>query len=79
MVPVAIPSSLEMDTTKELNRLCELYLSRIMAYRESATLEETNADQIGYLKVLIDCFSSDIANLGYPTISTGTSTIATTR
>jgi hypothetical protein len=36
-----------------------------MAYRESATLEEPNADQIGYLKALVNCFYSDIANLGY--------------
>jgi hypothetical protein len=54
-----------MDTTKELDRLCELYISMVRAYRESATLEETKAYHIAYLTGMIECLSSDMEDLGY--------------
>jgi hypothetical protein len=54
-----------MDTTKELDRLCELYISMVQAYRNSAKLEENHADHIGYFKGMLECLLSDMEDLGY--------------
>ena len=59
------PGTVDLAPGQDLNTLCAKYIAMIKAYQAKSTLEPSHVAHVAYITGMIECLSSDMADIGY--------------